>query len=248
MKKSWVSTASTLITLKTRLLMGSILVVVAALLLTGCAAQFEEQTTPAAARKVGPTQDDGKAQSSSSSGPDLSTQQNNAGRVEIDVTPLALDGDIWEFEVALNTHSVDLGFDLTEMGVLRCDRGQEFEAVAWDGSGPGGHHRSGVLKFAAPDHPTSFVEVVIRDVAKVPERIFKWDVPGEAESPADDNVTQSSTPQSPSIAADGPARVTLSEQEFHFGDVDMSRGAVLRTIDITNTGVDTLRIEKVEPT
>jgi hypothetical protein len=228
--------------------MGSILVVAAVLLLSGCAAQFEERTTPAAAPEAGSAPDEGEAQSGSSSGWDLSTQRNNAGRVEIDVTPLALGGDIWEFEVALNTHSVDLGFDLTEVGALRCDQGQEFEATAWDGAGPGGHHRSGVLKFAALDHPTSFVEVVIRDVAKVPERVFRWDVPGEAEALDDNSVTQSSPPQSPSAAADSPARVTLSDQEFHYGDVAMSEGAVWQTMDITNTGGDVLRIEGVEPT
>jgi hypothetical protein len=248
MEKSWLSTASALITLKTWLSMGAILVVAAVLLLSGCAARVEERTTPAAAPDVGSAPDDGEAQSSSSSGWDLSTQRNDAGRVEIDVTPLALDGDTWEFEVAFNTHTVDLGFDLTEVGALRCDRGQEFDAVAWEGSGPGGHHRSGVLKFPALDHPTSYIEVVIRDVAKVPERIFKWDVPGEVESPADNSVTQPLSPQSPSAAADGPARVTLADQEFHFGDVVLSRGAVDQTMNITNTGGDVLRVEGVEPT
>jgi hypothetical protein len=228
--------------------MGAILVVAAVLLLSGCAAKAEERTTPAAAPEAGTAQDDEKTQSSSSPGWDLSTQRDDAGRVEIDVTPLALNGNTWEFEVALNTHSVDLGFDLTEVGALRCDQGQEFEAVAWEGSGPGGHHRSGVLKFAAPDHPTSYVEVVIRGVAKVPERVFRWDTPGEAESPADNSVTQPFTPQSPSAAADGPARVSLSAQEFHFGDVEMSRGSVWQTLDITNTGGDVLRIEGVDPT
>jgi hypothetical protein len=228
--------------------MGSVLIVLAVLLLASCTGYVKEQTSPTAAPAVKPGQDTGERQKPPSSDWGLSPQSDNAGQVTIEVTPLTLSDDVWEFNVALNTHSVDLGFDLTEVGALRCDQGQEFEATAWDGSGPGGHHRSGVLKFAALDHPTSFVEVVIRDVAKVPERVFRWDVPGEVQSPADGNVTQSSTPQPPSAAADGPARVALSDQEFHFGDVVMSRGAVEQTIDITNTGVDVLRIEGVEPT
>jgi len=116
----------------------------------------------------------------STSGYDLSPRRNDAGRVVVDVTPLTLSGDIWEFGMALNTHSVNLDFDVTKVSVLRCDQGQEYTPTVWEGPGPGGHHRSGVLKFAALDHPTSFVEIVIRNVAGVPERVFHWDGPRRA--------------------------------------------------------------------
>lgn len=217
---------------------GAVLVVAALLMLSGCAAQ---------ATSAPPTDTErgrqGDSDTGSSSGWDLSMQQNSAGRVDIDVTPLAMDGDAWEFEVALNTHSVDLGFDLTEVSALRCDQGQEFEAIAWDGSGPGGHHRSGVLKFAALDHATSSVELVIRDVAQVPERVFRWETPGEAKPSEDSVATQTS-----STAADGPANVTLSDQTFDYGNVSMNGGVAEQAIDITNSGGDILRIQSVEPT
>jgi len=31
-----------------------------------------------------------------------------------------------------------------------------------------------VLRFTSLDHQSSFVELVIRDVANVPERVFRW--------------------------------------------------------------------------
>jgi hypothetical protein len=39
-----------------------------------------------------------------------------------------------------------------------------------------GHHRSGILRFKVPDYTTDFVEVVIHDVAGVPERVFHWNL------------------------------------------------------------------------
>jgi hypothetical protein len=248
MKDGVFSFATDLLALRAKLSMGATLVVVSVLLLAGCTGKLPNQADSTAAPAAQLDQIREEAPATPSSGWDLAPQSDSGGRVTIEVAPLALSEDVWEFKVALNTHSVDLSFDLTEVSRLRCDRGQEFEAVAWDGSGPGGHHRSGVLQFAALDHPTSALEIVIRDVAKVPERVFRWDVPGEAGSPPDTQVTQSATPQPPSTAADGPARVTLSDREFHFGDVVMSQGAVWQTMDITNDGADVLRIEGVDPT
>ena len=104
------------------------------------------------------------------------TQSNSENAVEVEVTPLNLPqgGDSVDFEVAFNTHSVDLDFDPTAISVIRDDAGREYPALAWEGAGPGGHHRSGVLRFKVPDYPTDFVEVVIHDVAGVPERVFLW--------------------------------------------------------------------------
>lgn len=106
----------------------------------------------------------------------FTTQSNDEKAVWVDVTPLNLPGgDVTlDFEVAFNTHSVDLSFDPAAISLLRDDAGREYPATAWEGSGPGGHHRSGILHFDAPDQATTFVEVVIHDVAGVPERVFHW--------------------------------------------------------------------------
>jgi hypothetical protein len=66
--------------------------------------------------------------------------------------------------------------------VLRCDRGDEHAALAWQGSPPGGHHREGVVQFAALEHSSSAIEIVMRDIGGMPERVFRWDV-GRASDP-----------------------------------------------------------------
>ncbi len=111
-----------------------------------------------------------------SNAPTFTMQSNNEQAVGVDVTPLNLPqgGPSLDFEVAFNTHSVDLSFDPAAISVLRDDAGREYPAIAWEGAGPGGHHRSGVLRFKVPDYATDFIEVVMHDVAGVPERVFHW--------------------------------------------------------------------------
>jgi hypothetical protein len=109
-----------------------------------------------------------------------STLANEGGMVTVFATwagPAA--GPV--FKIALDTHSVNLdGYDLAKQAVLRVD-GREVAATAWDAP-KGGHHRSGNLVFptsGADGAPTigagaRAVEVVVRDVAGVPERTFRW--------------------------------------------------------------------------
>lgn len=224
-----------------------VVAVLAILLLAGCAgkqSEGEPRPSVSTAQPSPPTTETGQP---SISGWDLSSRRNDAGRVVIDVQPQKLDDDqaTWEFAVALNTHSVNLDFDMTEVSVLRCDQDQEYTPTVWEGPGPGGHHRSGVLKFAALDHSTSFVEIVIRDVAEVPERVFRWDLPSHAGS----SPGGSAPAIQPSPTTDeGPAHLALSAEEFDFGDVPMSLGVVSARMNIVNSGSGTLRIEGVEPT
>jgi hypothetical protein len=107
---------------------------------------------------------------------DLSPRTNSGGGITISVQPLApsADGKTWEFSVALNTHSVALDYDLTQDVILRDDRGEQFQPLAWDGSPAGGHHRNGILRFNAIQPAGTYLEMVIRGVAGVPERVFRW--------------------------------------------------------------------------
>jgi hypothetical protein len=82
----------------------------------------------------------------------------------------------------MNTHAVDLdGYDLKQLAVLRIDGGQEIQPSNWEAP-KGGHHRSGTLTFPTADtdgrpliaSSTRTIELVIRDVAGVPERVFTW--------------------------------------------------------------------------
>ena len=109
------------------------------------------------------------------------TQTNEGGQVTIKATwrgPSA--GPV--FDIVLDTHAVDLdGYDLTQLAMLRIDGAREIQPTGWDAP-KGGHHRAGTLTFPAtaadgsaliaPD--TRTIELVIRDIAGVPERVFRW--------------------------------------------------------------------------
>lgn len=106
------------------------------------------------------------------------TKSNEGGAVTVDVTPTALQvGKPLAFEIAMNTHSVDLSDDLTKIVILRDDAGKEYAPTAWEGGEAGGHHRNGTLTFAAPTSKPKYVVLVIKGLAQVPERVFRWDVP-----------------------------------------------------------------------
>jgi hypothetical protein len=96
----------------------------------------------------------------------------------VEVIPLNLDQPetALHFQVAMNTHWVELDYDLTRLAVLRTDRGDEVTPLRWDGS-RGGHHVSGILYFPAVNlEDVHWIELVIRDVAGVPERDFRWEL------------------------------------------------------------------------
>jgi hypothetical protein len=103
-----------------------------------------------------------------------SNKQNN---VRVDVRPVQLlSGKPAKFEIRMNTHSGDLNQDLLAVCKLEDNNGREYQARSWDGSTPGGHHRSGVLEFSELGEGVKSITLVIREVANVPERAFNWSV------------------------------------------------------------------------
>ncbi len=107
-------------------------------------------------------------------------QSNTGGSITIDVEWIKAEDGYLIFDVAMNTHSVDLDqYDLGRLAVLRDDAGNEYNPVSWD-SAAGGHHRQGTLTFPLPDSlsqgTAKYVEVVIRDVADIAERVLKWEL------------------------------------------------------------------------
>ena len=102
---------------------------------------------------------------------------NRENRVRVDVVPVQLEsGKSAKFEIRMNTHSGDLSQDLVSVSTLKDDNGREYRPVDWQGAPPGGHHRTGVLEFPALNGNTKSVTLVIKDVASVPERIYKWNL------------------------------------------------------------------------
>jgi len=102
---------------------------------------------------------------------------NNGNGVRVTVEPENISaGQSVQINVRLNTHSVNLGQDLAAVSELRDNEGHTYKANQWNGSPPGGHHRSGTLIFPALNPTASIVTLIIHDVAGVPERSFTWTV------------------------------------------------------------------------
>ena len=106
----------------------------------------------------------------------LDEQSVSGNGVMVTVAPgnLPASAQVWEFNVALNTHSQDLTDDLLNAAVLSDGKGREFKPLAWDGSGPGGHHRRGVLKFKAMAPRPQAIELRILRPGDASPRIFRW--------------------------------------------------------------------------
>ncbi len=98
------------------------------------------------------------------------TQEKSEAGVTAKVSLESMDGTA-TFKVALETHSVDLEkYNFDEIVILRA-AGKEYKGkvVSREGSG---HHRSAVIEFDNPK--VKEVEIVIKDVAGVKERTFKF--------------------------------------------------------------------------
>jgi|SRR3989344_8097113 len=103
------------------------------------------------------------------------TKIDERGQVSVTVVPRTLRGaQQWEFDVVFDTHSVNLDHDLMQIAELADDKGNAYMPLLWEGAGPGGHHREGVLVFEAVEPVPSFVELKIKNVGGISERSFQW--------------------------------------------------------------------------
>lgn len=108
------------------------------------------------------------------------TRTDEQGAVVIEITPLNLDSatDALEFDVSMNTHSIDLSMDLAQLATLTTDTGLTVQATKWDAT-PGGHHVPGKLIFPAIRDGKSVLDgigkLTLRIVnVDVPSRVFEW--------------------------------------------------------------------------
>ncbi len=107
----------------------------------------------------------------------FASQTVDGGNVAVKVMPLKMEPTApLEFEIAMNTHSVDLADDMMKAVVLRDESGMEFTPSAWDGPGAGGHHREGKIRFAPLTMNTKTLTLVVKNVAGVPERSYTWEL------------------------------------------------------------------------
>lgn len=102
-------------------------------------------------------------------------QSSRGGGVTVTVELPKESGDAPAFRVILDTHSVNLdAYSFEEIVRLRDGRGGELAPVAVEGVEGGGHHRKATLRFAWPDPKPQTLELVVKGVAGVPERLFRW--------------------------------------------------------------------------
>ncbi|MEK7132872.1 MAG: hypothetical protein AAB830_02360 [Patescibacteria group bacterium] len=115
-------------------------------------------------------------QTSTEKNSELKTGDQSA--ITVIVTPIDISPQLkeWKFDIVMDTHSVELDQDLTKSTVLLDDQGREYKPITWEGAGPGGHHREGVLIFNAVQPMPKSVEIKIKDIGGIPERSFKWDL------------------------------------------------------------------------
>lgn len=107
-------------------------------------------------------------------------QSDDGGGVTVKATWVGSAAGI-AFEVALDTHSVDLeGLDLRD-ATLQNDNGDRIADPVWDAD-TGGHHRSGRLTFQGDPGTflaaTAWIELSVPGVAGVPFRTLRWTVDG----------------------------------------------------------------------
>jgi hypothetical protein len=105
------------------------------------------------------------------------TQAVSGGGVTTKVTYLnPKSSNDLRFQVVLDTHSVALdGYDLKAMSLLRDDTGTTYLPNAVENKG-GGHHREVILTFPKVSPGAKRLEIVLKDVAGVKERTFRWNL------------------------------------------------------------------------
>ena len=104
----------------------------------------------------------------------LPPQSSSQAGVTVKVTPRSLAGAEWEFEVVFDTHSQDLKDDLLKAAVLVADGGKPSSPTGWQGDGPGGHHREGILRFKPAAASPASVELRLQRPGETAPRVFRW--------------------------------------------------------------------------
>jgi len=104
----------------------------------------------------------------------LNTKSLTVGSVIVAVTPL-ITGASYEFDIELNTHSVELNYDLAAVAVLTNEKKQTLKPIKWEGDKPGGHHREGKLIFPKFNNRPKALNLTINEIGEEGVN-FKWEL------------------------------------------------------------------------
>lgn len=156
------------------------ILVVLVLVLAACAPAQAVQAQPVSTNTLVPTQQLPPVSSATQSA-DM-VRSDEQGAVMFQITPLHLStsADTLEFDVAMNTHSVDLSMDLAPLSTLTTDTGVTVQATKWDAP-RGGHHVDGKLIFPATQNGKPILEGASKltlTIVKVDaaSRVFEWEL------------------------------------------------------------------------
>jgi hypothetical protein len=156
------------------------LLILTTVILTACASPVAEQSDISQSASSGKELPDQTTQDAG--GWEQTALVDEQGAVVVEVTPLNLNtpAEKLEFEISMNTHSVDLSMDLAQLASLETDAGISVDALEWNAP-RGGHHVNGKLLFpstvdgnAVLDGATD-ITIQIRDV-DASLRTFVWRV------------------------------------------------------------------------
>lgn len=116
----------------------------------------------------------GGGESSSTPTTQFAEASRTVGDVEVKVRPTALDASGAQFTVTFDTHNGELDADLTA-ATLDVD-GARWPAATWDGDPPGGHHRTGTLRFSEAGPTSGTATLTIVGLAE--PAVFTWTAGG----------------------------------------------------------------------
>ncbi len=107
----------------------------------------------------------------------LPSKTDTREEVSFKVTPLDFSfNKPVEFEIRIDTHSGSLDFDLSKISILEDEKGNKYQPLFFQGSPPGGHHRSGTLFFPKLEILPKKIKLTIKDIVNLPPRVFEWDL------------------------------------------------------------------------
>jgi hypothetical protein len=106
---------------------------------------------------------------------DLPPRTSALAGVTLKATPRSLSGAVWEFELAFDTHTQNLGDDVSKSAQLLAG-GASYAALEWQGDPPGGHHRKGVLRFKPVSPLPQAIELRIQRAGEAAPRSFLWEL------------------------------------------------------------------------
>lgn len=104
----------------------------------------------------------------------LKEQTIESNKVTFSVTPEINPGVSIRLMVSMNTHSVDLNFDMLEISRLVDSDGDTFLPVEWQGPAAGGHHRSGTLIFSDIPEKLENLNFILSPGENFTELSFEW--------------------------------------------------------------------------